>query len=225
MKQVKYIIAALFTLVFMSDMLCSCNTTNQSSFENLSVQNSTQQLEKTTKPTEKPFEKPTTTSKDYGKELFVNLTEKFIFSSGAGGWSTQLNIYSDGTFHGVYQDFDAISGDGYRGTIRYSEFDGTFVDVEKVNDYTYSMSMTDLEYVNEPDTEEIKDNIKYKYTTAYGLDKADIIYIYTPETLLSDLPEKYRLWIMKPDYKENETLGFYGLYNVSGQEGFFSLNH
>ena len=35
---------------------------------------------------------------------FKNLT--FEFSSGAGGWATQLSIHSDGTFAGEYFDSD-----------------------------------------------------------------------------------------------------------------------
>ena len=40
--------------------------------------------------------------------------ETFYFSSGAGGWATELKVYADGTFEGHYYDSDmGDRGNGY----------------------------------------------------------------------------------------------------------------
>ncbi|MEE1172626.1 MAG: hypothetical protein U0K87_09740 [Ruminococcus sp.] len=163
--------------------------------------------------------------KDYSAELFNNLTKPFIFSSWAGAWRTQIYINPDGTLYGEFNDQDMIGGEGYIATIMYCEFKATLKNVEKVNDFTYSMDISELEYIDHPNTVEIKDNTKYEYVkTAPGFERADKIYIYTPEALLSELPEKYNLSIMKTKYKKDEALGFYGLYNEAGGAGFISQN-
>ena len=67
----------------------------------------------------------------------------FTFSSGAGAWETRLNIQADGSFSGEYWDMDMGStGDGYPNGTQYGNtFTGTFTDLKKVNDYTYSMKL------------------------------------------------------------------------------------
>lgn len=204
--------------------ISACSGQESDLSESLPVQTTTKQNSETTTTEIVTTQEPTTAQNDLGNELFGKLTEKFVFSSGAGGWSTQIEINSDGTFHGIYQDYDAFGGDGYKATMSYSEFNGTFVDVKKVNNYTFSMCVSEFKYVNKPDTEEIKDNIKYEYVKATGMDDADTIYIYTPDALLLDLPKEYKLWIMKTNHGEDEKLGFYGLYNVSEKAGFSSTN-
>ena len=115
------------------------------------------------------------------------------------------------------------SSDEYPGgTKYYCDFSGKFGEVEKINDYTYSMKMIDIEYKNGPDTEEIKDGILYRYTTAYGLDEADEIMVYTPDAPVSELPEGFLNWTMTPP--SGDVLGYYGLYNVNQEEGFVSDN-
>ena len=99
----------------------------------------------------------------------------FTFSSGAGAWATQLNIRPDGSFSGEYWDMDMGStGDGYPNGTQYGNtFTGTFTDLKKVNDYTWSMKLDKINYTYEIGKEEILDQILYSYTEAYGLDGAD----------------------------------------------------
>ncbi|MDE6420716.1 MAG: DUF1311 domain-containing protein [Lachnospiraceae bacterium] len=157
---------------------------------------------------------------------FKNLT--FEFSSGAGGWATQLSIHSDGTFAGEYFDSDMGSYDESHpnGTAYQCNFDGQFSQPVKVNDYTYSMQILSISYAKEPDTSEIKDGTLYYYTTPYGLDGAETLLIYLPGAPLAELPEGYRSWVGYY-YLENTTdteLPFYGLYNEAEAEGFSSYS-
>ena len=149
----------------------------------------------------------------------------FTFSSGAGAWATQLNIRPDGSFSGEYWDMDMGStGDGYPNGTQYGNtFTGTFTDLKKVNDYTWSMKLDKINYTYEIGKEEILDQILYSYTEAYGLDGADEVDIYLPGAPVDQLPEEFLQWACSNyDRLEAEENGLpcYGLYNVEGAEGF-----
>ena len=156
---------------------------------------------------------------------FENL--EFYFASGAGGWRTVLQIEEDGSFLGQYSDSDMGSNgaDYPNGTLYLCEFEGKFTQPVKVNDYTYSMQIENISLVNEADTKEIKDGTLYYYSTPYGLDGAEDILIYLPGAPFNELPEEYRNWVRNdmenPDALE---LPFYGLYNVTEQNGFSSYD-
>ena len=149
----------------------------------------------------------------------------FTFSSGAGAWATQLNIRPDGSFSGEYWDMDmGSSGDGYPNGTQYGNtFTGKFTDLQKVNDYTWSMKLDKINYTYEIGKEEILDQILYSYTEAYGLDGADEVDIYLPGAPVDQLPEEFLQWACSNyDRFEAEKNGLpcYGLYNVEGAEGF-----
>lgn len=150
----------------------------------------------------------------------------FYFSSGAGAWFTELFIDSNGSFRGRYQDTDMGDiGDDYpNGTLYYCEFRGSFDGLEKVNSYTYKMTMSSLTFSQEPETQEIVDGVRYIYSTANGLDNGEEFYLYLPGAKLADLPGEYLSWIntLGPDGTEQTELPFYGLYNINAGTGFSS---
>lgn len=205
-----------------TDMITEFVTTNAPTTVAVTTAVPTTDEPTTKEPTTKQEE--ATTSFDYGSELFGKLTQPFTFASGVGAWSTSLNIHEDGSFDGNYHDSDmGDRGDDYpHGTLYYCDFSGRFGEVEKINDYTYSMKMLDIEYAQEPDTEEIKDGQKYKYTTAYGLDEANKVIVYFPDTPVDDLPEGFVNWTSRLQPYDGNIIGYYGLYNVNEAEGFVS---
>ena len=145
------------------------------------------------------------------------------FSSGAGGWATYMTINADGSFAGSYHDSDmGDSGEGYpNGTLYFSEFTGSFGDLTKVDDYTYKTTLKSLNYANTPETEEIKDEIKYVYSEAYGLNNPADLYFYLPGKPVSELPEPFLSWVrMAEDTAENGKITVYGLYNENVEYGF-----
>ena len=153
--------------------------------------------------------------------LFTELKgNRFVFASGAGAWGTELLISEAGSFTGLYHDSDMGStGAGYPNGTRYiSEFKGQFSEPEKVNEYTYKMTIEQLEYANEVGSDEIL----YSYSDAYGIAGAEEILIYLPGTPISELPEDYMMWARGSAYIEEGTteLPFYGLYNVTEALGF-----
>lgn len=159
---------------------------------------------------------------------FKNL--QFIFSSGAGGWATYLNIHEDGSFVGEYFDSDmGDTGEDYPNGIMYRcDFDGQFTQPVKVNEYTYSMTVQEINYEKEPGGEEIIDGTKYIYSDPYGLYGAEDILIYLPGAPWDELPEDFKSWTGSYGYTLSEgddsTLPFLGLYNEAEQLGFASYS-
>lgn len=166
-----------------------------------------------------------------GEEFqFADLADRyFYFSSGAGGWHTELFINSDGSFRGTYMDFDmGDSDDAYPdGTIYYCEFTGMFDRLEKIDAFTWKMYMTDITSKQEYGKEEIVDGTRYIDSSAYGLVGGEEFYLYLPGAALSDLPESYRGWVgyYNLDNTTETVLPYYGLYNVNTGDGFSSYEY
>lgn len=152
---------------------------------------------------------------------------EFYFASGAGGWRTVMQIKEDGSFSGQFSDSDmgSTGEDHPNGTCHVSDFEGKFTEPVQVNDYTYSMEIEDIHYGDKIGTEEIIDGVLYCYRDAYGLAGAEEILIYLPGAPISELPEKYMLWVRNDmENPEAVELPFYGLYNVKEENGFSSYD-
>ncbi len=153
---------------------------------------------------------------------------QFMFSSGAGAWSTELNINSDGSFTGYYHDSEmGERADSYpNGTVYACSFSGQFSQPEKVNSYTYAVTVKSLNYDKKVGTEEILDGIRYVYSEAYGMTDSNRFLIYLPGAPLSELPSDFLTWIGYYDLSAtNDTeLSFYSLNNEKQQQGFTSYS-
>lgn len=150
--------------------------------------------ETTAVPTEEPYapaaippESELYSSADYlkvksGDNLFAIMPSHFEFSSGAGGWSTQLNLYEDGSFDGRYSDWNMgeIADEYLKGTCRTCTFSGVFSTPRRVSDYVYAVSVQRLNYPRDVGTEWIEDGTRYIQATPYGLNKTSEYYIYLP---------------------------------------------
>lgn len=135
------------------------------------------------------------------EDVFGMFAGNYIFMSGAGGWMSQMDIDPDGTFSGEYHDTEmGLSGDGYDYTVYFAEFTGSFGNPRKVNDYTYSFELEDIQYANAPDTEEIVSDEygtrRTIYAEAYGLDEGTkTIYAYTASAPTDKLPDGLLSWV------------------------------
>ncbi|MBR6258656.1 MAG: hypothetical protein IKR21_00400 [Oscillospiraceae bacterium] len=163
--------------------------------------------------------------------VFETLADwSFVFSSGAGGWDTWLNIEPDGSFYGVFHDSDMGStGPGYseKGTLYLCKFTGAFSDPKELPDGSWEAKISSLEYSEEPDTEVIEKGQRIIYSSAYGLEDTDTVYFYLPGMKTADLPESYMEWISMTafyGYGEDipEELPFAGIFNPVGEYGFSS---
>ena len=160
------------------------------------------------------------------EDLFGILPDTFVFSSGVGAWDTQVSIAPDGSFAGTYHDADmGGTGEGYpNGTEYICEFSGQFSQPTKVDDYTWSVQLESLSYDGVPETEEIRDGIRYVCSTPYGVEGGEEFLIYLPGAPVADLPEGFCNWVGTQLVDANNDrateLPFFGLYNVTTQEGF-----
>lgn len=152
--------------------------------------------------------------------IFAQLPEEFYFSSGAGGWGTELFLEDDGTFWGIHHDSDmGQTGEGYpNGTQYISRFNGKFTEPVQISEYVYSTSIEFIEIEREGE-EYIEDRIKYIVCEPYGLDNADEILIYLYGIPFSELPEGFLSWIPGNEIV-GDTLQSYGIYNVNEETAF-----
>ncbi|MDO5344347.1 MAG: lysozyme inhibitor LprI family protein [Lachnospiraceae bacterium] len=153
----------------------------------------------------------------------------FYFSSGVGAWGTELLIHEDGSFEGSYHDSDMGStGEGYpNGTVYVCDFSGQFSEPGKVNEYTYSAKILELEQERENGTSEIVNNVRYVYSDPYGLNDAENVLFYLPGAPLEELPEAFLRWVGYFDLSaaEETELPFAGLYNEAMEQGFSSYEN
>ena len=151
----------------------------------------------------------------------------FTFSGGAGGWSSELEINSDGTYMGYYQDSDAgdTGLDNPNGVAYFTRVSGTYSDIEKLDDYSYVITVNEIQLTGQ-DEERLEDGIDYIYQgDAFpGLDSIQSgskLTLYLPGTLVSSIPEECLLWIYQPDSDGDGAIDKFILYNEDGQEGFW----
>ncbi|MDY3013982.1 MAG: hypothetical protein SOR61_02060 [Evtepia sp.] len=158
--------------------------------------------------------------------LWEEMPEEFVFSSGAGGWATMLNIADDGSFTGKYFDGDLGDvGDAYpNGTTRICTFKGKFSQPKRVEGGVYSTRLESLEMDGTPGEEYYQEGVRYIRTEPFGLVGADEFLIYKPGLPVTDLPGPFRDWMRGIAPLGNEKyLPYYGLYNVSGEMGFGAI--
>ena len=156
-------------------------------------------------------------------------TAEFSFLSGAGGWSTNMTLNKDGSFTGSYHDSELGSvGEGYpNGSIYVCDFSGKFGNFEKINDYSYKMTLTEIKTEKEVGEEWIEDEILYIASAPYGLtdssneNTATEFILYLPEAPVDQLAEDFlSWWPYRTDAKT--TLSCYGILNVATNNGFFT---
>lgn len=157
--------------------------------------------------------------------VFETMPSRFIFSSGVGAWSTEIDINKDGSFSGQYHDSNAgITGEGYSGgTIYICNFKGKFTELEPKDDFTYIMRLKEISIEGTPGEVYYENGVKYIHTEVpYGFENTDEFTLYTPGVSLSELPEECLAWLAgyAIDIQKTKTLPCYVIYNVNDKAGF-----
>ena len=159
---------------------------------------------------------------DPGQNLFAQLPETFVFSSGVGGWGTTLHINEDGSFSGRYEDSNLGEvGEGYpNGSVHFCDFTGTFSSPVQVSETIYSLNLETLETQGTKGDAYIQDGIQYIYSAPYGLEEAKEVLLYLPRTPVSSVGPQFMSWATGLGNESALPAGYYGLYNVQEQYGF-----
>ncbi len=149
-----------------------------------------------------------------------------FFSSGVGGWWTEIQIDEKGEFIGNYHDSDnGDIGDGYpQGTVYICDFDGKFVVKEKIDEFTYLLTLESLNYeIPENDTE-IVEEVRYIYTEPYGLEDEEEFILCLPGKKRAEISEEVLGWDNAYGYGDvepPEEIEGYILYGVKNERGFY----
>lgn len=165
------------------------------------------------------------TAADYYTEdaSFSIFAGNYYFSSGAGGWGTEVTLNEDGTFTGDFHDSDMGDfGEGYPGgTVYTCKFTGNFSELTKVDDFTYTATIEALDYDKDVNTEEIIDEIRYVKAEPYGFDNADVFEFYLPGKPIKELSEEFLSWSeVRYAAISPLVLPIKSFYNVGGEQGF-----
>lgn len=159
----------------------------------------------------------------------ADLPDAFIFMGGAGGWSTRVQIHADGSFSGLYEDWNMgdITDEHPNGSLYQCRFSGTFAAPEAIDAHEYSLKIDTLTLEGTEGEEQIVDGVKIVTAAPYGFENADEFRLYLPGRDSTTLPQAY-VDSISPALSwewENHTipspLTFHGLYNIGGQQGFF----
>lgn len=196
---------------------------NNSDPDHTTVANDSQTEEDNILQTEHETEKETVP--DDSAEFFKKVAGEYTFASGAGGWATVVTIDETGRFEGSYHDSEmGASGDGYDATIYVSNFSGQLGSVTKISDMEYTAYVESIEYQDKVDDQEIRDNVLYIYTGAYGIDQGKTLHFYMQGSKTAQVDTRLMDWLAMPLAWGNdtpETLPFNTFYNEEDDAGFF----
>ena len=146
------------------------------------------------------------------------------FSSGAGAWSTEIVIQQDLSFTGFYSDSDMGSvGEGHPHGTRYiCNFSGQFAQLTGIDEYSYSLTLAELNTDYEEGKEWIEDQILHVSSVPYGMESGTEFILYLPHTPTTGLSEEFlSWWPRRYGGSPSATLELFGLYNVEMGYGFF----
>ena len=92
------------------------------------------------------------------------------FSSGAGGWSTELKINPDGSFSGNFHDSEMgeVAGDYPNGTVYVCAFTGQMSGLEQMDGHTWRVQVDSVTPDEAPGHETIDDGIRYVTNEPYA---------------------------------------------------------
>ncbi len=147
---------------------------------------------------------------------------EWSFSSGAGGWSTDMRILPDGSFSGEYHDSEMGEiGDEYpNGTVYACSFIGHMSMIEQVNENTWKISVDALKADEGQEKETIDDGIRFVYDDPYGISAGDEMLLYQPGTPVSGFTEDMKLWAHLLGEDATPELKYWFLFSEKNESGF-----
>lgn len=130
---------------------------------------------------------------------------------------TSITINPDGTFTGEYSGVAPTQPVAWE-----CKFHGSFKNITKKNEYTYTMELDTLEY-DTPQSEWTDGDIHYESSEAHGVMDGKTFELYLPNTAVSMLPQTFAEDVKSVNAGYNETaLSGYGMYNVDGQHAYLA---
>ncbi|MBQ8933686.1 MAG: hypothetical protein IJV14_05130 [Lachnospiraceae bacterium] len=138
------------------------------------------------------------------------------YSSGAGGWESQITINPDWTFNGSFHDSEmGASGGPEYYTCQYS---GQFSDIQQLNEYTYSLHLDPIIPERPIGDSWMEDEVKYIESQPNGIVDNSIYYLYLPGAGGNVLAQAYQ----GSEKLEGGALSGYSLYSTSDGSIFWA---
>lgn len=130
--------------------------------------------------------------------LMKQISGKYGFSSGAGGWSTQISVREDGAFSGKYSAcaLGDVSDEHPNGTCVESEFTGRFIDAKRNDDGSYGMTCdaSSLALRKTVGTKRTEKGVEYTAVKPYGIDPCGAFKVYPKGYDSGKLSETVKSW-------------------------------
>ena len=149
-------------------------------------------------------------------------------SSGAGGWSTDLQIFPDGSFAGTYHDSEmGDAADEYPdGTLYICSFTGRMSLAGHPEDNPLAIRVEELNVDEPAEREYIEDGVRYIYTEPYGLSAGDNMVLYAPGTDIGAFTDDMLLWSHVLDSEDTiYELESWFLWSEATGSGFVAFPH
>lgn len=147
---------------------------------------------------------------------------EWSFSSGAGGWSTDMRILPDGSFSGEFHDSEMGEfADEYpNGTVYGCSFTGQLSVIEQADENTWKLRVDALKVDESQPEEAIDDGIRFVYADPYGIVEGDEMALYQPGTPLEGFTEDMLMWAHLLGEERPAELENWFLYSEANDTGF-----
>lgn len=127
----------------------------------------------------------------HSTDIFSALPETFSCITASSRTTWELTVRSDASFISEVKipDWGDFSPEYSNGTTYLTETNGCFTNIEKVNDYSYQMTASNINASNQAGQNYILDDVKYVVEGNTNFDNGDQFYLYLPGTPRSSFPQ------------------------------------
>ena len=131
----------------------------------------------------------------------------------------QLTLNKDGTFSGEYHEtLVDQTEDGAFTLISLCNFEGYFKAIEKIDDFTYRLTIGEYKTELGLGDEWVENGIFYQSAEPFGISNCQEFMLYLPGKITGALPDSFLMWVNHKIY--NGKLQTYALHNTANGFGF-----
>ena len=144
----------------------------------------------------------------------------FVLKGGSGTWDTTLILNKDGSYSGRYLELlnQEYIDNLLRKNYRIADYSGNFNGIEKVDEYTYKLTLGTYSTMYMTGEEWDEEYSHYFTTEAEGFFGCEEFMLYLPGKPASELDEKFLMWV--PEKVKSGELNCYAIHNTVDGYGF-----
>ena len=175
---------------------------------------------------EKTTEAETTNPPVDTAAFFKEIAGGFKADDGNKGF-TVLNLSEDGSFNGQYDYMEHRHDEKLGGyfLVKHAKFSGSLQSVNIINEYVYSLSISELDYQTPVGTKEVQGDSHIEYTLSPHIKSDNQFYLLFPNTPLEIIPDDCISFFHNTKHPSNYTdesgkTNTYILYNRNNGNAF-----